>query len=110
MALVTQVQEQPPLAADEHGVVRVGGTRVTLDVVVHAFDSGASPEEITDSYPVLGLTDVYATIAYVLRHREEVDAYLAGQAKGAEKVRRMIEERFPTTELRRRLRERRAQA
>jgi uncharacterized protein (DUF433 family) len=107
MALIA-VQEAPPLATDSHGVVRVGGTRVTLDVVVHAFDAGASPEEIVQSFPTLALPDVYATIAFVLRHRAEVDGYLAQQATEAEVIRRKIEERFPTAELRQRLRARQA--
>ena len=107
MAL-TAVQEAPPLRTDRHGVVRVGGTRVTLDVIVHAFDAGASPEEIVQSFPTLTLPDAYATIAYLLRHREEVDAYLADQAAEAEAIRREIEERYPTAELRQRLRARQA--
>lgn len=105
---LTAVQEAPPLTTDRHGVVRVGGTRVTLDVVVHAFDAGASPEEIVQSFPTLTMPDVYATIAYVLRHRNEVDTYLADQEADAEAIRRKIEERFPTAELRQRLRSCRA--
>lgn len=100
--------ETVPLRTDEHGVVRIGGTRVTLDVVVYAFDAGASPEEIVDSFPTLTLPDVYATIAYLLRHRPEVDDYLRQQAEEAEAIRRKIEERYPTAELRQRLRARRA--
>jgi len=109
MAL-TAAQEAPPLTTDSHGVVRVGGTRVTLDVIVHAFDAGASPEEIVQSFPSLSLPDVYSTVAYVLRHRSEVDAYLAEQVAEAEAIRRAIEERYPTAELRQRLRARLARA
>jgi uncharacterized protein (DUF433 family) len=109
MAL-TATQEAPPLTTDDHGVVRVGGTRVTLDVVTHAFDAGASAEEIVQSFPTLSLPDVYATIAYMLRHRSEIDAYLAEQGAEAEAIRRKIEERYPTAELRQRLRARQARA
>lgn len=101
-------RETVPLHADEKGVVRVGGTRVSLDSVVHAFDAGASPEEIVASFPTLSLPDVYATIAYVLRHRSEVDAYLEEQAEEAASLRREIEERYPTADLRQRLRARAA--
>jgi uncharacterized protein (DUF433 family) len=103
MALIAS-EETPPLAADDHGVVRVGSSRVTLDVIVHSFDAGASPEEIVQSFPTLSLPDVYATIAYVLRHRGEVDAYLAKQEAEADAIRRKIEERYPTAEIRQRLR------
>lgn len=106
MALA-EPKETVPLRTDEHGVVRIGGTRVTLDVVVHAFDAGASPEEIVESFPTLTLSDVYATIAYLLRHRSEVDDYLRQQAEEAEAIRQKIEEHYPTAELRQRLRTRR---
>lgn len=38
--------EAIPLTLDAHGVYRVGGSRVTLDLVVRAFQSGDTPEEI----------------------------------------------------------------
>lgn len=107
MALA-EPKETIPLRSDEHGVVRIGSSRVTLDVVVHAFDAGASPEEIVESFPTLTLPDVYATIAYLLRHRPEVDAYLRQQAEEAEAIRRKIEARYPSAGLRQRLRARRA--
>jgi uncharacterized protein (DUF433 family) len=106
---LTAVQEAPPLTTHADGAVRVGGTRVTLDTVVHAYDTGASPEEIVLSFPSLALPDVYATIAYALRHRGEVDAYLAERAAEAEEIRRKIEELYPTAALRQRLRSRQAQ-
>ncbi len=65
-----------PLHEDEHGVIRVGRTRVSLESVVVAFDQGASAEEIVDRYPSLRLAVVYSTIAYVLANRKRVDAYL----------------------------------
>jgi len=68
--------ERLPLAEDADGVMRVGGTRVTLDTVVGAFNDGASAEDIASMYPSLDLADVYAVIAYYLRRRAEVDAYL----------------------------------
>ena len=81
-------KESPPLRTDEHGVVRVGDSRVTLDLVVGAFLEGATAEEIAMRYDVLDLVDVYATIAYYLRHRDEVDEYLAQEAAAADQTRR----------------------
>lgn len=107
MALA-ESREPVPLITDQHGVVRVAGTRVTLEVIVHAFDAGASPEEIVESFPTLTLSDVYATITYLLRHRSEVDAYLAAQAEAAAALRRKIEQRYPTADLRKKLRARQA--
>ena len=67
--------EPVPLRATEDGVVRVGGTRVTLDTVATAFEEGATAEEIVQQYPTLRLADTYAVIGYYLRHRSEVEAY-----------------------------------
>jgi uncharacterized protein (DUF433 family) len=69
--------EKVPLETDAHGVVRVGGSRVPLDSVIAAFGAGATPEDIVQSYDSLSLADVYAVIAYSLRHQTEVDEYLS---------------------------------
>lgn len=94
--------EPVPLFTDAQGVIRVGGTRVTLDTVVGSFDTGASAEEIADAYP-LQLADVYAVIAYYLRHRDEVGTYLQRRCQQAETVRRENEARFDHRGLRERL-------
>ncbi|HEV8486180.1 MAG TPA: DUF433 domain-containing protein [Blastocatellia bacterium] len=65
--------DSSPLRKDADGVIRVGGTRVSLDSVVVAFHDGSTPEEIVQQYPTLGLADTYAAVAYYLNHREEVD-------------------------------------
>ncbi|QDV35990.1 DUF433 domain-containing protein [Tautonia plasticadhaerens] len=64
---------------DEHGVMRVGSTRVMLDSVVAAFQRGDSPESILQQYPSLSLEAVYGAITYYLAHRDEVDDYLRRQ-------------------------------
>jgi uncharacterized protein (DUF433 family) len=51
------LREAIPLAQDAHGVYRIGGTRVTLDLVVRAFNRGAT-EEIAQRYPALNLADI----------------------------------------------------
>jgi uncharacterized protein (DUF433 family) len=70
------VLEAIPLAKDSHGVYRVGGTRVTLDLVVHAFNRGATAEEIVQKFPTLELADVYQVIGYYLKYRGELSEYL----------------------------------
>ena len=76
VALTPQI---PPIAPDSDGVLRVSGTRVTVDTIVEAFEEGAAAEEIASQYPVVPLPDVYAIIAYYLHHRSEIDAYLAAR-------------------------------
>jgi uncharacterized protein (DUF433 family) len=64
---------------DEHDVLRVTGTPISLDSVVIAFRQGESPESIRQAYPSLTLEQVYGSIAYYLAHTDEVDAYLRRQ-------------------------------
>jgi len=71
-----EVVEAIPLARDAHGVYRVGGTRVTLDTLVHAFNRGATAEEIVQRFPSLQLADVYQVIGYYLKHSTEFAEYL----------------------------------
>ena len=92
-----------PLRTDEHGVMRVGKTRVPLDTVVYAFNQGSSPEEIVMSYPSLELVDVYAVVNYYLHNRNEVDAYLSQREAEATRVRDENEKRFPQEGIRARL-------
>lgn len=54
-------------------------------------------------YPVLSLADVYAVIGYYLRHRPEVETYLAQRREVAERVRRENIARFDPTGIRARL-------
>jgi uncharacterized protein (DUF433 family) len=53
-----------PLKEDEHGAIRVSGTRLLLELVVRRFQEGATPESIVESYDGLALADVYAVLSY----------------------------------------------
>lgn len=99
----TETLDRVPVLTDADGVIRVGGTRVTLDTVVAAFEMGATAEEIAQQYPSVALADVYAVIAYFLRHRAEVDAYLLARQQQAAEVRRENERRFDPSGVRERL-------
>lgn len=83
--------EAPPLQMDETGSIRISKTRVTLDTVIGAFLDGASPESIAEAYSTLTLTDIYATIAYYLRHRESLDEYLRQRRQTGKESRQHIE-------------------
>jgi len=84
--------DAPPLRIDETGTVRVGKTRVVLEAVVQAFRDGATPEQVVQDYDTLELADVYGVVAYYLRHREEVDAYLADRDREAAELRQRVED------------------
>ena len=83
------------LPEDEHGVIRVGNTRVTLETVIHAFQRGETPEQIVDDFDVLNLADIYGVIAYYLQNRDEVDEYVRRAEAEAKEMRRDIEARDP---------------
>jgi len=95
--------ERVPIETDADGVIRVGGTRVTLDTLVAAFEAGATAEEIAQQYPSVALADVYSVIAYYLRHQSGVQAYLAGRREQADRVRVENEQRFVPSGIRDRL-------
>jgi uncharacterized protein (DUF433 family) len=104
------VQAQPlPMVIDADGVIRIGGTRVTLDTVIAAFRDGMTAEAIVEQYPSLALADVYLVIGYFLSHQAEVDAYLAGRRQLADEVRKENEGRFDPNGIRARLLARRHQ-
>lgn len=105
---LTIANEPTPLTQTEHGVVRVGGTRVTLDTVIAAFEEGATAEEIVEQYPSISLADAYAVIAYYLHHRAEVDAYHARRRSESGAVREQNSTRFGSTGVRERLLARRS--
>ena len=83
--------ESPPLRQYEDGALRVGGTRVLLELVLRAFQDGATPEAIVQRYATLALRDVYATVAYYLRHPDEVEQYLTRRELQADEIRERIE-------------------
>jgi uncharacterized protein (DUF433 family) len=91
------------LHRQEDGTIRVANTRVTLDIVVAAFQEGATPEEIAQNYSVLKLADVYAVIAYFLHNRNDIETYLQERKARAAELRREIEARWPHHDLRERL-------
>ena len=97
-------RDAPPLRQDSSGALRVGQSRVLLELVIRAFQDGATPEAIVQRYPGTTLADVYTVIAYYLRHRETIEAYLEEREQQAEEVRQLVESRQgDLSELRRRL-------
>lgn len=94
----------------EDGNIRIGRSRVDLDLVVEEYRKGTSPEAMVEAYDTLELPDVYATIAFYLRNRENVDAYLHQREEERAALRREIEAGRPDwSEVKARLLARKAQ-
>ena len=88
-----------PLRTDEHGRVRVGDTRVLLELVIYAFKEGETAEGIVDMYSTLKLADVYAVIAYYLTHRAEVDTYVEKSKKEADRIEQEVRANYTPEQL-----------
>jgi uncharacterized protein (DUF433 family) len=97
-----------PLEYNEQDVIRISGTRVSLDSVLHAYNEGATPEEIVYRFPTLKLDDLYAVISYALRHPKRIADYLNRQQAKQAQLRDQLASQFPADDLRARLLARRA--
>ena len=99
-----------PLAKDAHGVYRIGGTRVTLDLVVRAFNRGATAEEIAQDFPSVQLSDLYQVIGYYLKHATELSQYFEQRERQEKELLNAHQEEWSPRGLRERLLARRKSA
>ena len=74
----------------------ITGTRVSLDSVVYAFLTGESPEGIAESFPVLGLEQIFGALAFYMANRETVDQYLYEGRREFEALRQQARRSNPT--------------
>lgn len=79
-----------PLWEDPPGVVRVGKSRVLLELVLRAFRRGETPEGIVRSFRTLQLADVYAVISRYLANPQPFDEYLRRCDEEADTVRSQL--------------------
>ena len=88
-------RETLPFQQDETGGIRVGNSRVLLELVIRAFQDGASPESIVMRYSTLLLSDVYSAIGYYLRHQNSVETYMKNREKFASEVQEKLSDVQP---------------
>lgn len=84
-----------PLESDEFGSIRIAGSRVTLDLVIEAFNAGASASEIADEFDSISLADVHIVLGYYLKNRAEVDTYMARRESEAHEWKERFDRDFP---------------
>ncbi len=80
-----------PLTLTEDGTIRIAGSRVSLDSVLHHFKLGSTAEEIAQKFPSLRLSDIYCVIAWYFRNRETAEAYLIQQEAESDEAQQKIE-------------------
>jgi len=64
--------------------IRIKGHRIGIDNVIQYYLQGYSAEQILEELPSLNLEKIYATLAYYLHNRVEIDAYMLRLAKWRE--------------------------
>lgn len=102
-----ETAQNAPLTLGEDGTIRVSGSRVSLDSVVHQFKLGETAEQIQEDFPSLALRQIYGAIYYYLEHEAEVEEYLRQQEQASDETRRLIDSSPDSAALRERLRARR---
>jgi uncharacterized protein (DUF433 family) len=77
------------------GAYYIAGSRVSLDSVVYAFLKGESPEGIAESFPALGLEQIFGALAFYMANREVVDRYLSEGEREFELMRQQARRDHP---------------
>ena len=76
-----------PLRWAEGGqVVRLNNSRISLDIIISRYKRGYTAEMISESYPWLELSDIYLVIAFYLRNKIQVHAYLLEREERANEI------------------------
>ena len=68
---------------------------MSLDSVVYAFLRGESPEGIADSFPALGLEQIFGALTFYTANREMVDRYLGEGRREFEMLRQEALRNYP---------------
>ena len=68
------------------GTPHIAGTGVTVRTVARWYKLGMSPEEIAGEIPHLNLAQVYAALAYYHANRVEMEAEMAAEEAGSDKI------------------------
>ena len=77
-------QPVPLYWAEGGQVVRVRGSRISLEHIITYYRMGYTPQMIAESCPTVGLADIYSVIAYYLSHKKAVHAHLRETSERAD--------------------------
>src|SRR5262249_23125114 len=84
-------KQDVPLVLTNDGIIKIRGSRVTLDSIIYSFRQGDTPIQIQEGFPTLSLSDVYGAIYYYLEHADAIEEYVRNQQKEAEEASRIVE-------------------
>lgn len=94
---------------EDHGTLRIGASRLTLDTLLAAYETGSTAEQLADAFPSVTLAEIYSVLGYYLQHKDQIESqYLAPRRQHAVELRRKAEARHDPQEFRERLRARRS--
>ncbi len=86
--------------------IRLKGHRIGIETILYEYlHRGLTPEAIAEAFETLTTEEVYATLLYYHRNRQELEAYLDRWLKRQEAARRAQENDPAVQESRRRLRQ-----
>jgi len=101
--------ETVPLNQWDDGSIRVIGSRLKLDMLVHCFQVGDTLEEIHEGFPSVNIAQIRAILGWYLAHKAEADEYLREGEEEAEKLLQELANRPESIAFRERLRSLREQ-
>ena len=90
--------EPSPFAFDQYGRAQVGGTRVTLEVLLGRYRLGDTFEDLHSGFPTVPVDALRAVIAYYGRDTESIDRWLDSKVKEFVETRRQVEAMYETDE------------
>ena len=88
--------EPAPFVFDQYGRAQVGGTRVTLEVLLGRYRLGDTFEDLHSGFPTVPVDALRAVMEYYGRHNATVDRWLDSKEEEFEQVRREIDARHGT--------------
>jgi uncharacterized protein (DUF433 family) len=89
--ITIETTQIPPLTLTDEGIIRITGSRVSIDSIIHHYKLGATAEQIAYKFQGLRLADIHAAIAYYLSHREVIEEYLRTQEAKGDALRHRLE-------------------
>ena len=92
--------EPSPFAFDQYGRAQVGGTRVTLEVLLGRYRRGDTFEDLHSGFPTVPVDALRAVIAYYGRNTGVLDRWLDTKVEEFEETRRRVEGMYETDEWR----------